>query len=712
MEQKRKRVIVFIVYKAGWWGCFDSIYRKLAEDGENECYVIPVPYYERQANDKAIDFSKRHYEADMLPKDVPVTDYQLFPLEKYTIDIMFIHNPYDDQNPLDSVDPKYYSDKLKPHASLLIYVPHLLYTDEVPEYMRRLLVYAHVDRILLAEESAKKAFAGVEKVKLKVEDSFWTDYIDRLNKNKPGIPKEWVPMLYGRTDFGGRRVVLYHVSYTDLLYGNEKTIQKIEYVLNYMKERKDGLFIWRTEPAIEGRLNELSPNVVKDYLRLKKKFMEERIGIYDTTENEYTVSVLADVYMGEKHPLMNLFGIQGKPIVLLDKECRYLPSDDELCSVSFLDCAVEGNDIWFVADRYNVLCRMDRTTGITEVIAEVPDEGKDKYTAYSGIIKEGNYIYLNPHQGDAFIVYDIVVKEIKKIYLPQFFEANFDYMVSYKDYIYLKPKRYPAIVGYNKVTGEFIFYTDWVEELGNYVTKEDEGEPYFLWGVVVVQEKMMLASSKANVVMEFNMETGEHKFYEVGPRGSKYFGMEYDGENYWTIPYKGNSIICWNFIKKRWFVYKGLIEPNFVGIPYRNILKYKDSLLLFPYQVNNSLQINLPNKKVVKNKLNVPFQEGTYRSEFYEKASNTVYYFAKYIEEKVVLALAMYDCSIVVINLAQGNINKFPSRLSLKYVLEYYRKKIDKERNSTNKQFTISENYTLRVALDYCLKRNNTEEEI
>jgi len=702
-----KKKIVFIVYRSGWWGCFDSIYRKALENDAVDCYVIPIPYYERTMNGIGIDYGKKHYEADKLPKDIVVTDYREFCIESIQPDIIYMHNPYDGLSKLDTVDEQYYSENLKKSTEMLIYIPHMLYIDTVPDYLQYSTVYQHVDKLVLANEDVKLQFHDIPKDKLEVSSYSVVEYMEKLQKNVPKIPESWLSMLDNKTDFGGERAVLYNLGFSELFYGTDAMVKKLEYVFDYMKTRKDVVFIWRPEKEINGKLDELPENIVDAYLRLTQRFIDERIGVYDMTDDAYVAAVLCDAFMGEEHPIKNLFGIQGKPIMLLDRECRYLPIDDELCSVSFLDCTADGENIWFVADEYNALCKLNLVSEEIEIIDEIPDEVIYGGTNYCGIIKKNNQIYLNPYQAEALVTYNIDKSEITKTYFQDSQDVNFDHIVPYKEYLFLKARFYPAIIRYNTITREYEYYNSWVDEFKKHVNEEDVNEPYFMWGVVAYNEKLMLASSKANIIMEFNMENGDYKFYEVGPRGNKFFGMERDGENFWMIPYLGKDIICWNYNTGDWKIYNDFADKiEDKSIPFRAILKYKQSLIIFPCLAKFGLKIDLKENKIQINKLDLPYPENTYKSEFYKKA-HSFYSFAKVLKEGVFIAETMYDASIMLIDLENDRIKKITCRIPLNYVKNYYDKLIRKYRDIAKYPCTISESNTLRVLIDCFVESKN-----
>ena len=47
---KIKREVVFMPYKASMWDSMDSVWNQAMEDEDNEVFVIPIPYFERNSD--------------------------------------------------------------------------------------------------------------------------------------------------------------------------------------------------------------------------------------------------------------------------------------------------------------------------------------------------------------------------------------------------------------------------------------------------------------------------------------------------------------------------------------------------------------------------------------------------------------------------------------------------------------------------------------
>ena len=77
------------------WDSLESVWKAADADPECEAYVIPIPYYDKNPDGTFRDF---HYEGDLYPDYVPVTDYKNYDFESHRPDAIFIHNPYDEAN--------------------------------------------------------------------------------------------------------------------------------------------------------------------------------------------------------------------------------------------------------------------------------------------------------------------------------------------------------------------------------------------------------------------------------------------------------------------------------------------------------------------------------------------------------------------------------------------------------------------------------------
>ena len=150
-----KRVVLFFPYKAAMWDSLESIWLAAKEDPECETYVIPIPFFTRNAEGKA---DQMQYEGPLFPEYVPITDWQKVDVEKTHPEIAFIHNPYDQYNYVTSVHPAYYSSELKKYTETLVYVPYYSTTGGMSEAQSSLPVYYVADYIVTQSPKFIKFF--------------------------------------------------------------------------------------------------------------------------------------------------------------------------------------------------------------------------------------------------------------------------------------------------------------------------------------------------------------------------------------------------------------------------------------------------------------------------------------------------------------------------------------------------------------------------
>lgn len=640
-ESEVKLEVVFMPYKSSMWDSLESIWRAAKEDKNCECYVIPIPYYDRNPDNSLGVF---HYEGKEFPSYVPITHYSGYDLNLRKPDVIYIHNPYDGCNYVTSVHPNYYSYNLKENTDMLVYVPYFVVGGKVPEGHMQLPVFNYMDKMVVQSDKFKQVYKNViPENKLVALGSPKIDRTVYFEKHKSEIPREWVDII------GNKKVVMYNTSISGILQHGIKAIEKMKYVFSIFKKQNDVILLWRPHPLIEATLKSMRFELFEEYIALKKQYTNEAVGIYDDTSDVTASISISDGYIGEaSSSVVYLFGAVGKPIFLMDMEINKVPTEDEKASVSFLDCYFEDNVAWFVSGEYNALCKMNLSTGQVEVIDKVPGF-VDFNFQYCDILKIDNKIIMQPFNAKEICEYDLQSKTfVKRPFKNPVAYGNFDRMIHYKDYVFMKPKSYSAILRYDLKNGDFKYYTECMKNFIEY--QEVENEAMFIWGVCKRDNLLLMASSKVNQVLEFNMDTGESKIHIVGSKVSNYFGMAFDGSDYWLIPNESKAIVRWNYKTGKITEYSDFPE-NFLGDSraFINIVCCGSYLLAFPRTANMIIKIDIATGKMSEFDLQLHYKEGERKSIYYKSESN--YYFAKKIDDTHIVALSAYDNSLLIIDI-------------------------------------------------------------
>lgn len=634
MGERRK--ILFVVYRTEWWGCFDSYCRQACAEEDTLCYVMPVPRYERNELTLKVDFDRVHFRpeklAPLLPEGAQMADYREFSLEQ-GFERIYIHNPYENGSPLDTVEVKYYAANLKQYAEKLIYVPHLL-SLPVTNYAN-CKAFEYVDAIYVSNMDPKYALDVKYDSKVEVVPSGIPDYLDRLSAKMDGQGN--IANGQGNTVKGqgnarngknhiengqqtpAKKKLLYCVSFDDLYCGSEKQLAKMRDVFEYARGNQDILLIFRPDEDIPVlRLqHHLDDSIWTEYEELVAWFVKKRIGIYDGTPDLYEMAVLADGILCTGHPMTSLFRIEGKYVLQLDWTRRPIPNREDRCIPAL--CAItaeemgEEIELWFVPERTKLICRMrisgnaapgnsgsNRSAGAgraggrkkahkhlsgpkVEIVAEVPDEMIGGLN-YINVTKVGHCLYLSPHASDGIWKYDLNTGTFSKQYLQGAVHANTGVTFSYGKYLYMIPRLYRGIVKYDTETGEAAVIDGWVEALEQYVDEACKVEPYFVWAVNQEGSVLYMASSKSDVWMEFDMSNDTWTLRSMGLSGKKFAHMVKDGEWVWLLPFCGDEIVLWNCRTGEGQAVYETVNVEARNAPYGFFVDRGDAVICFPQQ--------------------------------------------------------------------------------------------------------------------------------
>ena len=402
--------MVFLPYKVSMWDSLESVWRAADEDPDCDAYVIPIPYYDKNPDGT---FRGEHYEGEEFPKDVPVTHYLEYDFEKRHPDVVFIHNPYDNHNFITSVHPYFYTSKLKEYAEKLVYIPYYISAEVNPDSEEIIEGKAdlsltngvlHSDMVFLQSENTKKLFVNIlEKNIPEINRSYWENKIwglgspklDRVNsviRDDSKLPQNWHDIIY--TESGSRKkVVFYNISISTLL-NNPDMLNKIKDVLLFFKNNKDTALWWRPHPLYESTLASMRPDILPEYQHIVKQYKQEAWGIFDDGVDLQWAIAETDAYYGDTSSVIQLFKEVGKPVMIQDVNVRtqgeIKAEDIPIWPSAF---CVDGDDVWFLHGKMNVLMRYNRKEDYTHVIDAIPNEAVYQKSLYQSIYKWNNKIF-------------------------------------------------------------------------------------------------------------------------------------------------------------------------------------------------------------------------------------------------------------------------------------------------------------------------------
>lgn len=329
---------VFLPYKASMWDSLESIWKAADEDPDCDAYVIPIPYYDKKPDGS---FGEMHYEGDQYPDYVPITDYKTYDFADRRPDLIFIHNPYDNNNFVTSVMPCFYSNNLKQFTDKLVYVSYFILGDIDPENEEAVNGISHfcttpgvinADKVIVQSENMKKAYVrALTKAAGEASRKYWeekilglgspkTDKVMNTRKEDVAVPEEWKRIIE-KPDGSWRKVVFYNTSVSALLQNDEKMLAKIRDVLRVFHENRDEVtLLWRPHPLMEATIKAMRPGLREEYEGIVDRYRSDGWGIYDDTADLDRAIALSDGYYGDWSSVVELCKEKGIPVMIQNVE--------------------------------------------------------------------------------------------------------------------------------------------------------------------------------------------------------------------------------------------------------------------------------------------------------------------------------------------------------------------------------------------------------
>lgn len=582
--EKEKYEIVFLPYKASMWDSMESIWEAAAADDDCEVYVVPIPYYDRNAD---LSLGTMHYEGNEFAEKVTVTSYLDYDIENIHPDIIYIHNPYDASNYVTSVDPRYYSDKLKNYTDMLVYVPYFVSREMLLRNSSIVPAMINADRVIVQSEKAKQITLDVlakhinaksqrerESILKVVSDKLLPmgspkfDGIINRQKENIELPMEWKEII------GDRKIILYNVSVAGLLVGNEDVLTKIKDVFAFMRDREDVVLWWRPHPLNKATCASMRSRLLEEYSELEAAYKSEKIGVYDDTADVSRAIVMADMYYGTSSSLVELFSITGKPVVYQSNYAlREVGRYDKRTSAYCYKCLLDGNDIWFMSGNFNGLFKYMKDRNETVYMGTVPNEDGLAENLYQQILKIDNSLWLIPSKAQELAEYNIETGEFYKYRLPEEVLTKSQKYVEaywYKDKIVMVSTGESGILIFDLKSKEMKVYNSFVNHL-----KVIHPSFVFPNKGCLVRDRIYLITQYDNKIIEFDLKTKKYKIHSLEIAPDEFHGIRHDGKNFIIV--SSNGLLRWDKKKLTQYKIEALEEEKSL---FRDVVVHKDDMYI------------------------------------------------------------------------------------------------------------------------------------
>lgn len=530
---KVKLEIAFLPYKASMWDSLESVWMAADEDPDCTAYVVPIPYYERNTDGSMGTY---HYEGGDMPEYVPVVHYDDYHLPERQPDIIYIHNPYDQDNFVTTVDPRYYSSELKKYTGLLVYIPYFSTSGGMSEGQSLCRAYLNADYIVVQAEKYKDFYdRTISREKLLPLGSPKFDKIIRLCQNPPEPPEKW------KKHMAGKKVYFYNTSINGMLADTRRFLLKMEYVFKCFQGRNDACLLWRPHPLMDSTFESMRKEYKPLYDKLRREFIENEFGIYDDTTDIETTIALSDAYIGDSATsVTSMFGVAGKPLFILNNWIHTLPEADDWRGEIIRGFFIDGQDEWMITQGNKLYHSLGRDYHY-EFYCDLSEYASGGY--YLRAVEIKGMIYVCPQNAQDILVIS-EHKVVKRIALTRYTVQMGAFCNAWMidNYLFLIPFRYPSIVRYDVETGSLVY----IKGYNDIFVKNVQGE-WKIGGNCVWKGRLLLSSPIDDKVLVVENEKLKVKVLATGTSdGCGCLAMLPYDAGICMLPYTGTTVTCWN----------------------------------------------------------------------------------------------------------------------------------------------------------------------
>ncbi len=586
--------VVFLPYSASMWDSMASVYNAYKQKPNYTCIVVPIPYktFDRQANTW-----KDCYEKDDFPPEINAVHYSEYSLEKNAPEAAFIHNPYDGYNYVTRVYEEYYSENIKRSVGILVYIPYYVTTGELQEEHLGLSAYKYANYIIVQSKSIKEQFKHTPFYeKVLALGSPKLDAVVEICEKGGIVPQEWKKTLQGK------KALMLNTTIGSFLSQGEFVINKLQAVFEYMKSVKDVSIIWRPHPLLGATIDSMRPQLRTEYDELVNYFVNENIGVLDTTPDITNTIAICDAYIGDDgSSVLNLFGIANKPVFIFNYYNRAYFRQEK--TRLFCTQLIKIDDEFYTTSNYfHGVYKVNNNFSMANVEALHAETFFESLYNY-GVIYNGN-LYLAPIMSKYFYRFNVQKSKFEKL-------LNFNEPVRcmkvlrYKHKIIYLPQRNNLVIIYDTVKNKFSSIKFSIPPVSH-----DEIIYYAdSYNFTQMDKEVYITSNHSNIITCFNMKKETFTLHEVGSKTQSYIDISFDGEYFWLAGVYKNEVIRWD--KQNNQIESYTMPDDFISwkssynrtLPYAGLYCYGDYIYTFPAFSNSMVKIN---KKTKESSLYMP----------------------------------------------------------------------------------------------------------
>lgn len=316
---EKKEILIF-VSKASEWKYIENVWKKHKDEKDTEVYVAVIPYYYKEYDGRV---KQEVSEIDNFITDIGAIDSVQFDMELHHPDIIYIQNPFDDENKAIGINRRYYSDRLKRCTDKLVYIQSFEleeFNESNEREYKNMAYYCTVPGVINADEIYVQS-DNMRNMYIKKLTEFAGTDTENIWKEKIHVKPEWINNEQHNIVNGNRKKrILFYTSISGLMQNTEIAAGKIKNVLDTFKQYSEQIeIVWCIQGLVDTVMEDIDQKLYEQINSVRDKYNIEQIG-HICSDRDKDMLNSCDAYYGDTSSIVQNYRNAGKPVMIMDYE--------------------------------------------------------------------------------------------------------------------------------------------------------------------------------------------------------------------------------------------------------------------------------------------------------------------------------------------------------------------------------------------------------
>lgn len=315
-----KKEVLILVSKASEWKYIENVWKKYKEEQDTEVDVAVLPYFYKEYDGS---IKKEVNELGNFTTDIGAIDLAQYDIALHHPDIIYIQNPFDNENKAIGIEKKYYSDRLKCCTNKLVYIQSFTleeFNSSNEREYKNMGCFCTVPGVVNSDEVYVQS-ENMRNMYIKKLTEFAGKETENIWKDKIYVKPDWMKNEGHNVVKGNGKIkILFYTSISGLMQNSEIAAGKIKNVLDVFKQYSDKIeVIWCVQSLVDTVMEDINRNLSEQINTIRDKYRIEEIG-HICSDRDKDILNSCDAYYGDISSVVQEYRNADKPVMIMNYE--------------------------------------------------------------------------------------------------------------------------------------------------------------------------------------------------------------------------------------------------------------------------------------------------------------------------------------------------------------------------------------------------------